>query len=354
MRLDDLGWNQFFARHFAVTSDKQQVPGRVVEESKGLYRVCAEAGDYLAQVTGRIRYLAEDRTDYPAVGDWVVLELRPQESRATIAGILPRKTILLRKAAGRAMQEQILGTNLDLVFIVASLNQELNLRRIERYLAMVWESGARPVILLNKADLCSDPAARVTELERIAPGAAVLSLSAVTGNGIERVRHYLAAGQTAALIGSSGVGKSTIINALSAPAAQRVQPVRAADDRGRHTTTSRQLLLLSGGAIVIDTPGMRELQPWESIEGVAQAFEEIDVLAGQCRFRDCRHQREPGCAVAHAVEDGRLTPERLENFRKLQAELRFQERKVSVAARQEDKARWKQIHRELRQRQKKH
>ncbi len=349
MRLTDLGWNAFWKAQFSGEDQQECVPARVTEEFKGFYRVAAEGGTYLAQVTGKIRYLAEGRADFPAVGDWAAIEPRPQEGRATIAAILRRRTVLLRKAAGRAIGEQVLAANLDTVFVVASLNRELNLRRIERYLALVWESGARPVVALNKADLCSDPAAVVAEVERVVPGAAVHSMSAATGAGIEDVRRYLAPGQTAAFIGSSGVGKSTIINALNVETAQRVQPVREGDDRGRHTTTSRQLFLLSGGGIVIDTPGMRELQLWESEDGVAQAFEEIDALAEQCKFRDCRHREEPGCAVQQAIADGTLARKRLENYRKLQAELRFLERKVNVEARQAEKERIKRIHKQAKE-----
>jgi ribosome biogenesis GTPase len=318
-------------------------PHALSEESKGFYRVLAEEGEFLAQIAGRVRYHAEERSDFPFVGDWVAIATRPSEGRATIVAILPRRTILSRKMAGRAVDEQILATNLDTVFIVTSLSQEFKLRRIERYLALVWESGALPVVLLNKADLCPDAGTVCAEVERVAPGASVYSLSAATGQGLESVRQYLDTGRTAAFIGSSGVGKSTIINALIGRSAQRVQAVRLSDDRGKHTTTSRQMTVLPSGGVMVDTPGMRELQLWESDAGLAQAFEDLEALAQQCKFRDCRHRGEPSCAVAQAIEEGALARERLENHRKMEAELRFLETKTDQHGRHAERERVKRL-----------
>ncbi len=348
LELRDLGWNSFFEGYFSDLRQAALVPARVVEELKGFHRVRSGDGEYLAEITGRIRYQAEDREDLPAVGDWVALAPRPEEGRARIECILPRRTKLSRKAAGRMRSEQIVATNLDVVFVVTSLNRELNLRRLERYLTVAWDSGARPVVLLNKADLCIDADARAADVARVSLGVPVPLLSARAGTGLEALRQYFARGETAAFVGSSGVGKSSIINALAQGQALRVQPVREGDDRGRHTTTSRQMILLPTGGIVIDTPGMRELQLWESGHGMDQAFEDIETLAQRCRFRDCSHRGEPGCEIEAAIANGLLDWERLENQRKLEAELRFQERKQDPRLAREIKDEWKRIHKAMR------
>lgn len=348
LELKDLGWNTFFEAQFAEVKKTDLVPARVVEEFQGLYKVRAARGEYLAKVSGRVRYEAEQRDDMPAVGDWVAVTPRPTEGRARIEAILARRTKLSRKAAGREVEEQIVATNLDTVFIVSSLNQEFNLRRIERYLTLVWDSGARPVLLLNKADLCADAAAWVKETESVALGAPVHLLSARQGQGVETLREYLGQGQTAAFVGSSGVGKSTIINTLSGNSAIKTQTVRESDDRGRHTTTTRQMMFLPGGGIVIDTPGMRELQLWDSEEHLAQTFADITALAAGCKFRDCAHNGEPGCAVTQAVQNGTLDAARVENHHKLQAEMRFQQRKVDPQAARALKEQWKKVHKAAR------
>jgi ribosome biogenesis GTPase len=348
LELRDLGWNSFFAGHFSDLGQAALIPARVVEELKGFHRVRCESEEYLAEIAGRIRYQAEGREDLPAVGDWVALAPRPEEGRARIEYILPRRTKLSRKVAGRSHGEQIVATNLDVVFVVSSLNRELNLRRIERYLTVAWDSGARPVVLLNKADLCLDADARAAGVENVALGVPVHLLSARERRGLEPLGKYFAQGQTAAFIGSSGVGKSSIINALARGQVLRVQPVREGDDRGRHTTTSRQMIMLPGGGVVIDTPGMRELQLWDGDQGMGQAFDDIETLARRCRFRDCSHRGDPGCEVEAAIANGLLGPERLENHRKLEAELRFQESKQYPRLAREVKEEWKRIHKAMR------
>jgi ribosome biogenesis GTPase / thiamine phosphate phosphatase len=312
--LVDLGWNSFFENNFVELDDPALLPARVVEQSRGTYRVRGVRQEYAAQIAGKIRYLAQAREDFPAVGDWVAI-VPTDEDQARIECILPRKTKLSRKVVGRELSKQIIAANVDTVFVVSSLNREFNLRRIERYLTLVWDSGASPIVLLNKADLCPDAGAHGNEVQNIAPSIPVLLLSALHATGLEPVRNHILRGETAAFVGSSGVGKSTIINALSGKTSLRVQPVREDDDRGLHTTTSRQMIFLPGGGMVIDTPGMRELQLWDSKAGLSRAFEDIEVLSESCKFRNCAHGGEPGCAVEAAILEGQLMPERLESHR---------------------------------------
>lgn len=336
MNLKQLGWNDFFAAHFAehfaepqdVNAVAQLQPARVIEELKGHYRVRAEKGEYLVKVAGSMRFDAGERSDFPAVGDWVGIAPLPEKGRATIQALLPRKTKLSRKVAGRRNDEQILAANVDTVFIVATLNQELNLRRIERYVALAWDSGAIPIVLLNKSDLAQDPAALAHEVEATVPGVEVHTLSCITRDGFPSLDPHLVAGKTCVFLGSSGVGKSTIVNALLGEASQSTGPVRASDDRGRHTTTSRHLFVLPRGAIVIDTPGMRELQLWGGETGVAVAFDDLAETAQSCKFRDCKHYSEPGCAVREAIATGALDADRLDNYQKLEAEMRFAAQKT--------------------------
>jgi ribosome biogenesis GTPase / thiamine phosphate phosphatase len=347
--LHDLGWNSFFESHFEEFKKAGLTPARVVEELKGFYQVKSAQAEYLAEIAGKLQHQAASREDFPAVGDWVAIIARPEEGRARIEHVLPRRTKLARKVAGREMSEQIVATNLDTVFVVSALNREFNLRRIERYLTMVWDSGARPIVLLNKSDVCPDAAARAADVESIALGTPVHLLSALEKTGLEAVRSYLAPGTTAAFVGSSGVGKSTIINRL-AGASLRVQAVREHDDRGQHTTTSRQMIFLSGEGMLIDTPGMRELQLLDHKEGAAQTFQDIATISQDCKFRDCGHRGEPGCAIEAAVQRGALSCERLESYRKLLAELHFQQRKMNPEVARQDKEKWKKIHKAMRKR----
>ena len=349
MDLEVLGWNDFFAQNWKAHAPHALQPGRVVEEQKEAYRVVGESGELSAEITGRLRYEASERSDFPAVGDWVAMDSFPAEGRAFIHQILPRRTKLSRKAAGARTVEQILVANVDVAFVVMSLNADFNLRRLERYIGAIWQGGAQPVVLLSKADLCTDREAIATEMTKAPPGVNAHLLSAHTGEGLETLEPYIGTGRTVVLLGSSGVGKSTIINRLLGSETQKTLEIRSTDDRGRHATTHRRLFLMPSGGVLIDTPGMREFEPWDAEKGVENAFDDIAALSASCRFRDCSHETEPGCAVLGAIAGGTLDSERIANYRKLKRELQFQERRRDAAAQAEHKKLWKQMHRALKQ-----
>jgi len=338
--LERYGWNDRFAAAFAEHAAPGRIPGRVVLEHTHIYRLVTEDGERLARVSGRLRHRAQVRPDFPAVGDWVVAE-PVHDSDARIHAVLPRASRFSRRAAGDSTEEQVVAANIDTVFLVGGLDGDFNPRRIERYLVVAWESGATPVVVLNKADLVEDAARHVAEVERVAPGVDVHAVSARRAESLEALRAYLGFGRTAALLGSSGVGKSTIVNRLVGHDLLRTQDVRITDSRGRHTSTARQMVLLEAGGILIDTPGMRELQLWDSGEALGDAFTDIELLAASCRFRDCRHQQEPGCAVRGAVAAGELAPARLDSYQKLAAEREHQSRQLDARALLEDKRRAK-------------
>jgi ribosome biogenesis GTPase len=283
-------------------------------------------------VTGKLRFEANRRSDFPAVGDFVALRLPDRDGPALIHAILPRRTAFIRKAAGQSTDDQVVASNIDTIFIMISLDRDFNLRRLERYLTLVWESGAQPAILLNKADLCKDPEAVLNEINEVAFGVPVHVISALNDEGLEALEPYLRPGFTVSFVGSSGVGKSTLLNQLLGRKVQATQEVRADDSRGRHTTTHRELFVRPEGGIIIDTPGMRELQLWHAQGGIEKAFSEIEALGAQCRFRDCSHGNERGCAVRAAVERGELDPERLASFEKLTQELRYIESRFNKNA----------------------
>jgi len=343
----ELGWNARLRTDFELLTRPGVVPARVSSVMKGHFRIWSDCGETLAKLSGKLLFQARCAGDLPAVGDWVAAETS-DKNRAVIHHVLPRRSKISRKSAGRAVEEQVIAANIDVVFVVSALNHEFNLRRLERYIALVWDSGAQPVILLNKADLCDDVPDKVAGTGCSAPGAPVHAISAGEGTGFDALSPYLTKGHTAAFIGSSGVGKSTIINRLLGGAVQSTLPVREHDDRGRHSTTSRQMFLLRSGGLVIDTPGMRELQLWDVDSGLTSAFDDIDEIAMQCRYRDCSHESEPGCAVLAAVEAGRLDNDRLANFAKLRAEQAFLDRKLDVHAAQEAKARARFLCKEVR------
>jgi ribosome biogenesis GTPase len=334
-----LGWNDRLAQAFTPYAAEGLVPARVSLEHTHIYRVMTGTDEWLARVSGRLRHRATARAEFPAVGDWVAVEAPAHGGDARIRAVLPRASRFSRRAAGDPTEEQVIAANIDTVFLVAGLDGDFNLRRLERYLIVAWESGAQPVIVLNKADLSDDPERAKEDARALAPAVPVYTVSCRIPGSVEVLRAHLGEGQTGALLGSSGVGKSTIVNQLVGRDLLRTRDVRASDSRGRHTSTARQLVLLPGHGILIDTPGMRELQLWETGEALTGAFADIEEHATHCRFRDCRHEHEPGCAVRAALAAGEIPEVRLASFHKLRAEQEHQARQQDLRAQLDDKRR---------------
>lgn len=315
-----MGFTERFAAEAALY-DELYI-GRILTQSKDLYRVQCESGEVLAQVSGRYRFQAKTTSDFPAVGDFVMLDREDDsEGNAMIHHVLSRKSAFIRKAAGTTDDEQVVAANIDTVFICMSLNKDFNLRRLERYLSIGWDSGATPVVVLTKADLCDELETRLMEAETVCIGAQVLVTSAMEADGYTAIVPYIGENQTVAFIGSSGVGKSTLINRLAGEEKMDTSGLRN-DDKGKHTTTKRQLILLNNGGMVIDTPGMRELGLERA--DLLRSFADIDELAAMCRFRDCSHKQEPGCAVQKAIREGSLPAERLVSYQKLKKEAKYE------------------------------
>jgi ribosome biogenesis GTPase / thiamine phosphate phosphatase len=335
--MKNLGWSAFFGEGFREYAAGHE-PGRVSSINRNGCKVRMKDGEVRARISGRLRREGQ----FPAVGDWVAIAM-DDSGIGTIHAVLPRKSKISRKDAGRVTGEQVIVTNIDAAFIMTSLNRDLNMRRLERYLAVVKQSGADPVILLNKSDICPNVEEKVVEVTEIAPEVPIYAISAAKGIGMEPLMHYLKNGKTVVLLGSSGVGKSTLINALEGVERQKVGSIREDDSRGRHITTVRELIMLKSGGVIIDNPGMRELQLWDAVSGLKDTFRDIEELAAQCKFSDCRHETEPGCMILKSIEDGALSPIRFESYVKLQRELYAIERKKNPELRAMERKKWKKL-----------
>lgn len=352
--LEDWGWDPFFSQQSASETGAGYEPGRVTGENKGLYRLICSTGEYWGEPSGRLWHQSAGGSNRPTVGDWILVKARAGEDRVVIHRILERKNELIRlvgeaeRRRDHSGDEQVLASNLDYALIVSSLNRDLNLRRLERYLALAYGCRVRPVILLTKADLCPDPGSAVARVTAATPGVEVLALSVLGNQGLSGLQPYLGPGRTSVLLGSSGVGKSTLLNHLLGVEVMATGEVRADDQRGRHTTTSRQLFHLPQGGMIIDTPGLRAIGLTGGEEDLAGVFSDIDRLSEYCRYQDCRHQGEPDCAVREALEAGTLDEGRYQGYLKLQKELAFQNRAGSGAGRRKEKQRQKEFSRMVR------
>jgi ribosome biogenesis GTPase len=341
-----LGWDSTFAEAFAPFAAEGLGAARIVAQHRDRYVIAdAQGAETSAVLAGRLRHGARSRLELPAVGDWVaVTRVSSSLDVTSIHAVLPRRTAFVRKMAGEETAPQVLAANVDVALVLTALPDDVNARRLERYLALAWESGALPVVVLTKTDLSDDVAGNMAAAQGVAPGVDVIALSSVTGDGVDALDRFLQPGRTAVLLGPSGAGKSTLINRLLGTDRLRTGDVRD-DGRGRHTTTHRELVRLRGGALLIDTPGMRELQLWNADNGLGAAFADIHALAAECRFRDCRHETEPGCAVRAAVDAGRLPADRLEHWGKLQRELAHLARRQDQLAAAADRSRTKSLQR---------
>ena len=350
--LEQFGWDKFFEEQFQRYSTEDYSVGRVSIENKNNYHLYTDSGELIAEVSGKFHFNAETASGYPAVGDWVVIRTISDERKAIIEYVLERKNKFSRNAAGIKTEEQIITSNIDTLFIITSLNQDINLRRMERYLALAYECEVMPVLIFSKADLCDEIAEKISEVNSVSLNTKIHIISAVRNEGMSELKIYFHGNKTVGVVGSSGVGKSTLINSLCGNEVMEVSDISLYKDKGRHTTTHRELILLPFGGMIIDTPGMRELQMWEGSDGVSETFSDIEKYLGQCRFSDCKHETEPGCAIKKAIEDGEFDEKRFKNYLKLQREIRHFENRNDRKAMLAEKKKWKKITAEAKKRSK--
>jgi len=339
--LDQLGYSSYFQNQ---NQDGTLHTGRISTLANGIYKVLSTDGEFQCRVSGKFYHQANDARDFPCVGDWILFERMSGESKGVIHRVLERKSILSRRSPGEKQEEQLMAANVDTVFLVNALNQDFNVRRMERYLMQVYESGASPVFILTKRDLCDDVKEKIESVEDIAFGIPIHAIDSLHREGFEALQAYIQEGHTISLIGSSGAGKSTLMNQLIGDEVQKTQDIRTDDDKGRHTTTHRELFVLPNGGIIIDTPGMRELQLWSGEDSIDQTFQDINTFASQCKFRDCAHDQEPDCAIKQAIQNGDLTEERYKSYRKLQREAKFLDLKAKHGTNRADRIQVKAIH----------
>ncbi|MEJ2504639.1 MAG: ribosome small subunit-dependent GTPase A [Ignavibacteriaceae bacterium] len=342
-----LGWNSFFEENSELLKQNGFSFARIITEHKERYIVASEKGELSAEITGKLLFSSEDNADLPKVGDWVAVIIYEDEKKAIIHEVLTRRTVFRRKVAGKKIQEQVIASNIDLLLIVQSLDANYNHRRLERYLVMSYEGKMQPVIVFNKRDICPDVNKKLEEVERIFPDINSFAVSAETGEGINNLKEMITEGKTCALVGSSGVGKSSIINRLLGYERQKVNEIRLSDSKGKHTTSTRELILIPGGGIIIDTPGMREFQLWAADSGIENVFNEIDELSMNCHFKDCTHTHEINCSVLDALEKGKLSQERYKSYLKLKKETEWIKIKSDPEEMQKREEKWKKIHKQV-------